>query len=405
MQKSIVIFSLIVSQKNLMLIKKIILATYLVRPLFKKVIFSFIVFGLKLLPENRNNSGHSLTHVKKLVVINAVNLGDVLITYGWMKELRRLFPKARLDYLMREPYQPLFYGQQNIDEVISFDIYSVKKMFSVIRSVRKTKYDLAILAWPAGRNVVIGLLSGAKIKIGYCHAYSDKAFYLDTHTVTGIGLNDKKKIFWHPNEKFQYLPGKALEFIGGHGTSYSKRLHGISSTNESIVIHPFSRMQNRSLSKHNAGKLIRAIAKRFNHPINVIGWDRSDKKLAKQIVDECPFVKFIYGDTLMEEVAIIQNASVIVCIDSGIMHIGEAFNIPIIAIFGPTKPELSMSENPVFSSTIRLTCTALEQRICGNIRCPLEKHCLDTIEIDRIVDEVEGILKNRGSIEIELQNS
>lgn len=346
------------------------------------------------MPENKKNKGHSLTDVKKVVVVNAVNLGDVLITYGWMKELRRLLPNACLDFLLREPYQPLFDGQQNIDEIIPIDISSVKNMVSVIRSVRKTKYDLAILAWPASRNVIIGLLSGAKIKIGYCHAYSDKAFYLDTHTVTGIGLNDKRKIIWHPNEKFDYLPGRTIEFIGGNGNIYSKCLPNISSTKESIVIHPFSRMQNRSLSKHNAEKLIRAIANRFNHSINVIGWDRSDKKLTKQITDDCPFVEFIHGDTLMDEVEIIRNARAIVCIDSGIMHIGEAFNIPMIAIFGPTKPEISLTKGTMFSSTANLTCTPFEQRICGNIRCPLDTHCLDTIEIDRIVNEVEGILKH-----------
>jgi heptosyltransferase-2 len=377
-----------------MSIKKIILATLLVKPLLKKAIFSLLIFGLKILPENRKSKGHSLTDVKKVVVINAVNLGDVLITFGWMNELRQLYPNARLDFLIREPYRSLFDDQQNIDEVIPIDISSVKKTISVIQLMRKTKYDLAILAWPASRNVVFGLLSGAKIKIGYCYAYSDKTFYLNSHTVTGIGLNDKRRISWHPNEKFDFLPGKAIEFIGGISNGFSKRLPGISSTKDYIVFHFFSRMQNRSLSKNNAEKLIREIAKRSNRSIKVIGWDTSDKILMKQIADEWPFVEFIHGKNLMDDVEIIRNARMIVCIDSGIMHLGEAFNIPIIAIFGPTKPEISLTRETVFSSIANLSCTAFEQKICGNIRCPLDTHCLDTIEIDRIVNEVEGILKH-----------
>jgi len=266
-----------------------------------------------------------------------------------------------------------------------------------MKAIRTTKYDVANLAWPASRNAVIGLLSRAKIKIGYCDAYSDKAFYIDFHSVSSRGMNDKRKLQWQPKIPFHGLPGKAIEYVGGNSGNYSKSLLKILPSkmlNAYIVFHLFSRMQNRSLSKKNAGKLIKEVAKRTDRPLKIIGWGISDTIGVKQITDEYPTVDFIGNNSLMDDVAIIQGAQLLVCIDSGIMHLGEAYNVPIIGIFGPTEPDISLSKQTVYSSIANLSCTPFDQRICGNYQCPLENHCLDSIDIERLSNEI-SIYLNR----------
>ena len=62
-------------------VKKIMFTFFLAKPLFKKIVYSLLIFILKLLPENRNTTALSFSTVKKVVVINAVNLGDASVVY------------------------------------------------------------------------------------------------------------------------------------------------------------------------------------------------------------------------------------------------------------------------------------------------------------------------------------
>jgi len=312
-----------------------------------------------------------------------------------MGALRNQFPSAQIDYLVREPYKELFTEDRTVDSIIPVDLSGMLNIFRTIRSLRKTQYDLTLVVWPASRNAILGLLTGAKMTVGYLTAYSDKAFYLDHHRVSSIGCPIAVIHEWSPELPFSMIPGRVIESIGGSLSYFRKNLEMETSSSDMILFHLFSRMQNRSLSVTTAEELIRSVAVAYpSYALKVIGWPQYDANRMRSIHNDHPAVQFIAGGDLMDELAIIQKTKLVVCIDSGVMHLSEMLDKPIVAIFGPTHPLLSISKKTVYSEQVSLFCSHLEQRICGNKECPLSQHCLDRINITTIQNAIKEWIEN-----------
>ena len=70
-------------------------------------------------------------------------------------------------------------------------------------------------------------------------------------------------------------------------------------------------------------------------------------------------------------VALLKGAELFVGIDSGVMHLASAVDIPVVALFGPTDPELVGPQNER-SAVVRLDlpCSPCYlKRTCSNVEC------------------------------------
>ena len=71
--------------------------------------------------------------------------------------------------------------------------------------------------------------------------------------------------------------------------------------------------------------------------IVTIGSQEEYRTLVKQFIEEFPFLINTAGQTSVEEViSILGHAKLIIAHDSGAMHLANALNVPLIALFGPT---------------------------------------------------------------------
>jgi len=96
------------------------------------------------------------------------------------------------------------------------------------------------------------------------------------------------------------------------------------------------------------------------------------------------------GKTTLEQlIHEIANLDLLITGDSGPMHIASAFNVPTVAIFGPTKHfETSQWLNPQ-SSMVALN---LECQPCMKRTCPLGHHkCMEDIDYKMIIREIEKL--------------
>jgi heptosyltransferase-2 len=83
--------------------------------------------------------------------------------------------------------------------------------------------------------------------------------------------------------------------------------------------------------------------------------------------------------------ATLRRARCLVSTDSGPRHIGAAFGIPVIALFGPTDPAWSDTH---YDGEVRLV-HPVECQPCAQRECPLRHHaCMEGLEVDRVFDAV-----------------
>jgi len=100
------------------------------------------------------------------------------------------------------------------------------------------------------------------------------------------------------------------------------------------------------------------------------------------------------GQTSVREAAcLLRRADLLVCCDSGLMHLALAVETPVVALFGPTDPEFLIRDEPNFTA-IRSTqsCQGFwnhAETAGAPGECP-EGHdcCLDSITVDQVREAV-----------------
>ncbi len=95
------------------------------------------------------------------------------------------------------------------------------------------------------------------------------------------------------------------------------------------------------------------------------------------------------GLTLGGLKALIRDAALLVCNDTGPRHFGVAFSRPTVTIFGPTDPRWtetgSLCEIPV---RVSVPCGP-----CQLPRCPLDHRCMTGVTTDMVMDAVRRVLR------------
>ncbi len=95
--------------------------------------------------------------------------------------------------------------------------------------------------------------------------------------------------------------------------------------------------------------------------------------------------------TIAELCAIIGGLELFITGDSGPMHIATAYNIPTIALFGPTKSEETSPWKNRASYIIR---HKLECAPCMKRECPIKTHdCMRLITSQEVIKRAQNILK------------
>ena len=109
----------------------------------------------------------------KILVIQLYRIGDALLTTPAVKELKKNFPEAIVDFLAENPAAEILKGNPHIDHVI---VYDKKSPWRFIRQIRAQKYDWVIDFLGTPRSAVLTALSGARLKAGLARVFHRWAY-------------------------------------------------------------------------------------------------------------------------------------------------------------------------------------------------------------------------------------
>ena len=106
--------------------------------------------------------------MRKWLIIQFKQIGDVILTTHLPREIKKLFPNAEIDFLTFDMNRPLLTHNQNINNVISVtDNGSITDTISSVYKIRKNRYDVIIDTQNTPRSIYYVIFSGAKYKVGY----------------------------------------------------------------------------------------------------------------------------------------------------------------------------------------------------------------------------------------------
>jgi len=321
-----------------------------------------------------------LPEIKKILVIRLSSFGDIVLTYPFISELKKNYPDSELNFLVKEKFAPLLKMHGDVNKILACKNESISELRKIIRA---NNFDLILDIHKNIRSVFSTVFQKPEIA-RYKKGTFKKLllvslkinFIKNTVPVYKRYLNVLQKINTADNPNF---------------TTGNLNFDKVPIINEPyIVIAPSSKHFTKTLPKEYFADIIKSIPSKYK--ILLIG-DNSGfdiaicsylETISENVINYC-------GKTGFEELAnIIHNSELVICNDSGVLHLAETLNKKIISFFGSTVKEFGFY--PQLKSTVVFENNNLKCRPCthiGKSECP-KKHfrCMNEFDINDIIKKV-----------------
>ena len=119
---------------------------------------------------------------------------------------------------------------------------------------------------------------------------------------------------------------------------------------------------------------------------SLVLWGPGEQELAHEVVAQSGGAADISPPTTITDlVGVARNARLMISGDTGPLHIAGAVNTPIVALYGPTRPERN---GPWGLSDVSISrvqrCACVYER-----KCRKTERCIDDISVEEVVNAVQ----------------
>jgi len=330
-------------------------------------------------------------------------LGDVLLASPLIRSLRKRFPDARIDFLVREEYAGLVRENPYLSNLIIFVAQDgMKGLRILIRRILREKYHIVLDIHGSLRTRFIELV----LRLNPFH--STKIFRIRKNQFIRFLLVRFKVNLYH-KEKQRVIPvwekylntakslgvksdGSDLDlFLPEEALEAGRKFYdSLPAGRWEVVVAPGARHFTKRWLPEYFAEVIRKLNTDFGLNTVLVG-GKEDVPIIDQIAALLPNGVAVSAGgkfSILESASIIKNASLVISNDSGLMHVADAFDVPLIAIFGSTVREFGFF--PHGSQAIVFENEGLYCRPCSHIgrsTCP-EKHfrCMKEVTSKRIME-------------------
>ncbi|MDT8375490.1 MAG: glycosyltransferase family 9 protein [Mariprofundaceae bacterium] len=311
--------------------------------------------------------------VRRILVIRLDRLGDVVLTSAIMPELGRLFPEAKIDYWVRKPFVPLFEQSSG---------------FSVCSERPPDAYDLVIdplLDYPL-QSAKRAASFGAPWSLGFDVAGRGRYFTMPVKPPEG-------------GELFLKSMARLLAPLGFDGevaapvleVSAPERDNAIALTGFDggyILVHPGAFYPSQRWPAAHMAQAIDMLTQQGRNVV-VAGAD-SDRTTLEEIhrsLQRPEDVFFSCGEPLRMVMALMAEASVVLCNNSGPLHLATALKVPTVSTLGPTNPHVWWPAGEKQAVLVAENCSHCERSDCT-------RQCLAQIRPAVVVDRIDRLLES-----------
>ncbi len=339
---------------------------------------------------------------ERIVIFNVNWLGDVLFSTPFIRVLRETYPQSHIAVIVVPRCGELLETNPRINELIIYrenDTHAGlagKRRF--IGALRKKGFDAAFLLHRSVTRAALMWAAGIPARIGY--AEKQRGFLL-THMCEPPPKAQHKVDYFLAIARswgITHAPVPCELFLTARDRERALRLNesfGLKPGGHYVLLNPGGNWAPKRWPPSHFIALGGMIWKRFHIPLVVTG-AAQDRDLADAIADGINGTAYNCAGrtTLREYGALCESASCVVSADSGPMHIAASVKAPVVALFGPTSPELS---GPRGEGEYRILRNDSGCEIpCYNEACR-DYRCMKGLEVKDVYDAVSYFLHKKGA--------
>jgi lipopolysaccharide heptosyltransferase II len=343
----------------------------------------------------------------KTLIIRFSSVGDIVLSSLLVRVLRKSFPHAQIDYLVRSRYAELLRNNPHLSNIVEFPEGGTFRDLHRLRGrIRTERYDLVIDIHDSLRSrfLCFGLRTVVRINKRKLARFALIRFKRDLYDRFG-GAPGVAQRYVETVERFGVADdgeGTELHLPPGAPEKAAAviREAGVTETGLVVGISPSARHNTKIWPRERYAEMALALIRTQRARILLFG-SAEDAACCREIRDlvltanpRAITVDLAGRLSLTETAAAMDACAVVVANDSGLMHIAAARKKRIVAIFGPTVRQFGFFPPP--ETSIVVERPGLPCRPCTHIglaSCP-EGHfkCMNEIAAATVVAAVERLL-------------
>lgn len=293
---------------------------------------------------------------RRILIVRLSAIGDVVMTTPVAEALRRAFPDAYIAWVVEDRSRDVIEGNPYLDEIIVWRRTTgqggtLKRAAAYLaearnlrRELRARKFDVAIDFQGLLRSALVARMSGARHRVGFDSAreradllYSVRLPMQDT------GLRGPEMY-----QRMLQLLGLAHDdfemhiHIGDEDRAFARRFiaEAVSTrpgAAKVVALCPATTWEHKHWTVDGWARVADELADRHDAVPIFLG-SKADAELMSRIraLMKCDAESAIGKTTLKQASAILEQSDLVISVDTGLLHIANALNRPIIGIFGPT---------------------------------------------------------------------
>ena len=337
--------------------------------------------------------------VQRICVIHLNQIGDLVFSLPLLKALRDNFPASEIHSILRPYLQELLAHSPLVDELIPRKS-GVQASLRLLRKIRETHYDLLVTLSNSPGGLFLAMWSGARIKAGF------RNFPWD------LGLDIKEEVeghhSWYNNLKLLKglnLEVKKRDYVGLLTLPTPEPYEGFAGSSATrprgryvVVAAGTSVRRNvKAWEEQKFGELILRLKEKYGLEPVLVG-SKGDRAVNDRIIESIRTldphqalnsILNLAGEISLQELcSVMKEASLFVGVDSGIMHLASAFDIPVVGIFGPTDP---FYVGPLNEKSVVVREEGIDCMPCYLKGCE-DRKCLKRLDVTKVFRSCEQVL-------------
>jgi heptosyltransferase-1 len=297
---------------------------------------------------------------QRILIIRLSAIGDVIMASPLIGAFKRSWPETKISWMVEDTSKPVLEANPDLDEVIIWsrnrwrELFKKKRFWTLIREslsfvrdLRNRGFSLTVDAQGLLKSGLWAYLSKAPVRIGI--GSKEGSRYLMTRVVERTGASDRISSQYLLLAEAMGLDTDtfAMEMV----LTLEAEMYGArfvsSLPSPYVVLSPFTTRPQKHWLQERWTEIKDRIKNDFGLSVVLLGGP-GDRQASEEILpEEGPDLVNLTGKTnLQEAAAVINNASLLIGVDTGLTHMGYALDVPTIALFGATRPYLDTGGAP-----------------------------------------------------------
>jgi heptosyltransferase-2 len=321
------------------------------------------------------------TDPKRILIIPLRYIGDTILTVPLVRNLRRLFPDARIDMLVSRTTQPLM----EVCPYLNHVLIEPKSSLERYRLLTRNRYDTVFLLRKSATMALLCQLAGVPQRVGYdkqrfpwgykrwgwCLTHQARYPSLKTDvpqpishlsllTACGLPIQDDYLELWSMNADEQ----RVTDILAEQAVDPQRPI---------AVLHAASASHGKQIDMVKFADSLRQLQAQ-GYQILTTGTE-ADRPLYEALGHQAgvSLIHLAGKTSLRETFSLYQCIQVLLTVDSSPIHLGAAAGVPnIVGVFGPTNQKQWGPHNPkvrfepVF---LDLPCRPCYAKVCAHNNC------------------------------------